>query len=83
MEYLKAGIGDAWAGQRRAKDSLADLRNDNVRVSETNLGFAPPMGSIEAIEVDYNMFWVLAYLNAGTGKPWDGQRSAKGVPLSS
>ena len=46
---LKAGIGNAWAGQSNASEVPRRSVKAKVSVFWENFGFAPPMGSVEII----------------------------------
>ncbi len=71
--YLNAGRGDPCAGHNRATAFPWTSRNDTDSILEENFGFAEPIGSMRGTK---HGSWVYSYLNAGTGDPWAGQRSA-------
>lgn len=45
--YLKEGKGEDWAGQSKAIEVSTSFLNANKSISEENLGFAVPIGSIQ------------------------------------
>ena len=47
LQYLYEGAGNPWAGQSNAKLDWTSFLKANKSMSDENLGFAPPIGSIE------------------------------------
>lgn len=75
FSYLKAGIGEPWAGQVRAKGSFKVICSVEDFNTEENFGFALPIGSNKGTKEAVKKWWA-SYLKDGRGFPWAGQVKA-------